>query len=235
MVKVYWGLFMFKSRTMKKEIKDIQYFLDKENEYISTHKNDGKIIEDGTGIIDADSHNPEYFLKRGKIQCYYNSMKEYIGNEENFKLTEAERVILRMFYGDVSCFFRDDYYHPSVPEIAEELFKVLNSVVLKAPQSKSSPLYRSCVREDRIDFKQEDIFTVPHNLTCTDKSWKRADTKNVYIIEPLKDGKTKAHNVYEIYNRTGEYQVNFTRGTSFKITKVIKKDGLKLIYMKELP
>ena len=39
-----------------------------------------------------------------------------------------------MFCGDMSCYFRDDYYHGTVPEIAEELFKVLNSLILKAPQ-----------------------------------------------------------------------------------------------------
>ena len=62
------------------------------------------------------------------------------------------------------------------------------------------------------------------------------DEKNVYIIEPLKDGSTKAHNLHAICNHGDEKQVNFTRGTSFKITKVItQKNGLKLIYMKELP
>ena len=40
----------------------------------------------------------------------------------------------------------------------------------------------------------------------------------------------------EIYNHYDEKQVNFTRGTSFKITEVItQKNGLKLIHMKELP
>lgn len=217
------------------EPKDIQYFIDKENEYISKHKNDEKILEYGTGIIDADFYNPEYFLKDGKIQSYYNGVKGYIENEKKFNLTEAERTILRMFYGDMSHIFRDDYYRGTVPEVAEELFKVLNSVVSKAPQGTSSPLYRFCVREDRVDFKQGDKFTVSHNLTCTDKDWRQSDIKNVYIIEPLKGGKTKAHNVYEIYNKTGENQVNFTRGTSFEITKVItQKNDLKLIYMKEL-
>ncbi len=221
---------------MKKEIKDIQYFLDKENEYISKHNNEEKIYAHGTGIIDADFYNPEYFLKDGKIQWYYDGIKGYIENEEKYELTEAERVILRMFYGNMSCFFRDDYYHPSIPEIAEELFKVLNSVVLKAPQSKTSTLRRYCVPQDKTDFLEGDIFTVAHCLTCTEDDWKQEDRKNVYIIEPLKDGKTKAHNLYEIYNHGDEKQVNFTRGTSFKITKVItQKNDLKLIYMEELP
>lgn len=221
---------------MKKEIKDIQYFLDKENEYISKYNNEEKIYAHGTGIIDADFYNPEYFLKDGKIQWYYDGIKGYIENEEKYELTEAERVILRMFYGNMSCFFRDDYYHPSIPEIAEELFKVLNSVVLKAPQSKTSTLRRYCVPQDKTDFLEGDIFTVAHCLTCTEDDWKQEDRKNVYIIEPLKDGKTKAHNLYEIYNHGDEKQVNFTRGTSFKITKVItQKNDLKLIYMEELP
>ena len=221
---------------MKEEIKDIQYFIGKEREYILKHKNDGKRMECGTGLIDADFYNSEYFLKAGKIQRYYSGMKEYIENEEEYDLTEAERVILRMFYGDMSCYFRDDYYHGTIPEIAEELFKVLNSLVLKAPQSKSTPLRRYCKSQDKTDFCEGDIFTVAHCLTCTEDDWKQEDRKNVYIIEPLKDGSTKAHNLYAIFEHGDEKQVNFTRGTSFKITKVItQKNGLKLIYMKELP
>lgn len=221
---------------MKKEIKDIQYFLDKENEYISKHKNDGTRFEYGTGIIDVDFYNPEYFLKEGKIQWYYNGMKGYNENEATFNLTKAERTILRMFYGDMSKIFRDDSYNGNIPEVAKELFKVLNSVVLKAPLCKSSLLRRYCVSQDKTDFCEGDIFTVAHCLTCTEGDWKQEDRKNVYIIEPLKDGSTKAHNLYEIYNHGEEKQVNFTRGTSFKITKVItQKNGFKLIHMKELP
>jgi hypothetical protein len=218
------------------ELKDIQHFIDKEKEYISKHKNDKKDFEYGTGMIDADFNNPEYFLKSGKIQWYYNTMKENIGNEGNFELTEAERVVLRMFYGDMSHIFRDDYYQNDVPEIAQELFKVLNSVVSKAPQNKSSLLYRFCVREDNVDLKKGDVFTVPHNLTCTEENWNQSDRKHMYIIEPLKEGMTKAHNVYKIFEHGLEHQVNFTRKTSFEITKVIiQKNGLKKIYMKELP
>lgn len=235
MVVMPLGLFTL-INTMIDEIKDIQYFIDKEKEYISEHKNDGSMFEEGTGLIDADFYNPEYFLKNGKIQRYYDGIKGYIGNEEKYELTEAERVVLRMFCGDMPCYFRDDYYHGTVPEIAEELFKVLSSLVLKAPQSKSSLLRRYCKPQDKTDFCEGDIFTVAHCLTCTEDDWKQEDSKNVYIIEPLKDGNTKAHNLYEIYNHYDEKQVNFTRGTSFKITEVItQKNGLKLIHMKELP
>ena len=160
------GLFSL-FNTMIDEIKNIQYFIDKEKEYISAHKNDGTIFEEGTGLIDADFYNPEYFLKDGKIQWYYDGIKGYIENEEKYELTEAERVILRMFYGDMSCYFRDDYYHEKIPEVAGELFRVLNSLVLKAPQSESSTLRRYCVPQDKTDFSEGDIFIVAHCLTCT--------------------------------------------------------------------
>ena len=35
---------------MKEEIKDIQYFIKKEKEYISEHKNDGSMFEEGIGV-----------------------------------------------------------------------------------------------------------------------------------------------------------------------------------------
>ena len=111
-------------RLIVMELKDIQYFIDEEKEYISKHKNNEKIFEFGTGIIDADFYNPDNFLKDGKIQWYYGAMIKYIDNEENFELTEAERVVLRMFYGDMSHIFRDDYYQNDVPEIVQRLLKM---------------------------------------------------------------------------------------------------------------
>ena len=53
---------------MKEEIKDVQYFIKKEKEYISEHKNDGSMFVEGIGLIDADFYNSEYFLKNGKYK-----------------------------------------------------------------------------------------------------------------------------------------------------------------------
>ena len=56
-----------------------------------------------------------------------------------------------------------------------------------------------------------------------------------FIIFPLKNGKTKAHDIYLIYNHgedygSPEFQVEFELGTKFMIDKI---DGTT-IYMHEL-
>lgn len=57
---------------------------------------------------------------------------------------------------------------------------------------------------------------------------------DVYVITPLPNGETKAHNLFDIYNHAGE--VDFLRGTTFKVTKVENTKGseYKKYYLTEL-
>ena len=56
------------------------------------------------------------------------------------------------------------------------------------------------------------------------------------MITPLTNGKTKAHNLYEIYEHGKEKQVDFLRDTSFMVTKVEETKGTsyRKYYLKEL-
>lgn len=45
------------------------------------------------------------------------------------------------------------------------------------------------------------------------------------MIAPLQDGNIRAHNLYEISAHGKEKQVNFLRGTSFKVMKVEETKG----------
>ena len=65
----------------------------------------------------------------------------------------------------------------------------------------------------------------PYNLTCTNFDWNQAKYKDIYVITPLANGKTRSHNLYEIYEHGDEKQVDFLRDTSFKVTKVETTDG----------
>ena len=60
--------------------------------------------------------------------------------------------------------------------------------------------------------------------------------KNVYIIYPLKNGKTKAHNLFEIICHGKENQVEFLRNTSFEVTNVLETVGTeyKKFYLQEI-
>ena len=159
-----------------------------------------------------------------------------IGNEEKFGLTKAEQVLLNMYYAQHSAKFRDDYYHGKIPEVVKQMFIGINNVVAKAPLNKDKVLYRFCCNEDPKEMKVGDVVHFPYNLTCTNFDWNQAKYKNVYVITPLPNGKTRAHNLYEIYEHGDEKQVDFLRDTSFMVTKVEETKGTpyRKYYLKEL-
>ncbi|WP_440337389.1 hypothetical protein [Megamonas funiformis] len=176
------------------------------------------------------------FLISKPIATCYDSCSKIIGNEEKFGLTKAEQVLLNMYYAQHSAKFRDDYYHGKIPEVVKQMFIGINNVVAKAPLNKDKVLYRFCHDEDPKGMKVGDVVNFPYNLTCTNFDWNQAKYKNVYVITPLPNGKTRAHNLYEIYEHGDEKQVDFLRDTSFMVTKVEETKGTpyRKYYLKEL-
>lgn len=81
-----------------------------------------------------------------------------------------------------------------------------------------------------------DIVTFLYNLTCVNYDWHQEDNENVYIITPLKEDKTKVHNLFEIMPHGDENQVDFLRNTSFKVTKIIETKGTQYrkFYLQEI-
>ena len=65
-------------------------------------------------------------------------------------------------------------------------------------------------------------------------------TQIKWVIKPLPQNKTKAHEIYRIYNHGDtcpfpEWQVEFERGTRFRITDIRKGNGYDIIHIEELP
>ena len=81
-----------------------------------------------------------------------------------------------------------------------------------------------------------DIINIPHNLTCTNYNWHQEKYNNVYIISPLRNGKTRARNLFEMRNHGDEMQIDFLRNTRFQVEKIEQtpKTEHKKIYLKEL-
>ena len=115
----------------------------------------------------------------------------------------------------------------------------LNSLLVKTPQTKSEVLYRQ-EESYRIDFqKMEDClnkgipYIHPCYMTTSTDDYDNKDCK--FVITPLKNGKTKAHDIYLICNHGEqclypENQVEFELGTKFMIDKI---EG-KTIFMYEV-
>ena len=108
--------------------------------------------------------------------------------------------------------------------------KGLDMALEKSPvYDEGNVLYRFCTYDDKVDFKEGDLYQAPHYVTTTKNNWNK-DT-HVYIIT-TKSVDTNARSIYKLYNKANENQVTFKRGTLFKITKV-EKGKYKKIYMEE--
>ena len=216
-------------------MKDIRYFLDEENKYCQTKPKECEVWDD-EALDGGTQRDPIDFLRQRPFQREYDSICYKKELTKEYDLNDSELTMLGLFIMHHSRFFRDDYYSDGVPEIAQNMFEVLDSVVSKAPVTHSTTLYRFCVNEDRHDMKVGDIITVPHNLTCTTERWDRRDN-SIYIITTLPHDKTRAHDVYRMYpHNEREKQVNFLRGSSFLITNIDNIEGTKYhkFYMSEI-
>lgn len=208
------------------ETKDMQYFLEAEKKFCKEHPDYGKpFFDEKYGMREVGDEDSANFLIGKPIAEYFNHCNRNFGNEEKYGLNEAERVLLCMYYAQHSAKFRDDYYHGVIPEVVKQMFIGINNVVAKAPLSKDKILYRFCQSADPKGMKVGDMVKFPYNLTCTNYDWNQAKYKDVYVITPLANGKTRAHNLYEIYEHGKEKQVDFLRDTSFKVTKVVTTEG----------
>lgn len=217
--------------------KDIQYFLNAEKEFCKEHPDYGTLyFDEKYGMGKVGDNDQASFLIHRPFEENFNRHFKLIGNEDKYGLTDAERILLNMYYDQHSAKFRDDYYHSEIPEVVKQMFMGINNVVAKAPQNQDKILYRFCQSEDPKNMKVGETINFPYNLTCTNYDWKQAKYKNVYVITPLQDGNTKAHNLYDIYEHGQEKQIDFLRGTSFKVTKIEKTKGTpyKKFYLSEV-
>lgn len=198
-------------------MKDIEYFLYEEDKYNEIERDDFGVYDEDSKEIIFGNDDPLSFLIEKPFHGIYEKAIDYIKERtQGFCLSEAEMTILGVFYAKWSAPFRDDYYTPPIPELALNMFEVLDSVVAKAPVTENLLLYRFCVDEDKNDMKVGDNIIIPYNLTCTADNWNRKDS-NIYIIHTLPQNMTKAHDLYRMYNHGHEKQVNFLRGSKFLI------------------
>lgn len=219
-------------------VKDLQYFINAENEFCKKHPDYGECFFD-TSINEMSERGINdrlNFLSDRVISNCNKIIKEPSEKELEFGLSDAQRVLLMLFLGKYSYIFRDDYYYEGINDFIQNLLDTLDDMVNKVPINSDSKLYRFCNDYDKSDMKVGDIITVPHNLTCTNIDWHQERWNNVYVISPLNNGETRARNIFEICKNTGEMQIDFLRNTKFQVERIDYTKGTeyKKFYLKEL-
>ena len=216
-------------------MKDIKYFLEEEYKYCQTEREEVEVWDEEMRDWDY-KRIPLDFLRQKPFQREYGNIAYKKELTKEYDLSDAELTMLGLFIMHYSQCFRDDYYGDVIPEIAKNMFEVLDRLIAKAPQTTRNLLFRFCVDEDKHGMKIGDIVLFPHNLTCTEEKWNRNDN-NIYVITPLADGRTRAHDIYKMYpHNEKERQVNFLRGTQFLIKDVQDVPGTEYheFYMDEI-
>ncbi len=213
-------------------MKNVQYFVNEEEKYLSSPQANPELVWNDEYECFDYPYDPLDFLKRKPFSSFLFVKMDI---ENIYNLTDVEKLMLACFYGDISAAFRDDYYRGEVPALVGDMQLILNNAIKKAPKFNGKILYRFTKSPDKVDFAIGDIFQVQHNLTTTTEDWEQ-NRSDVYVITPLPANKTNAHSIYEIYNHGNETQVNFIRGTHFRIDKMESIDGTeyKRIYMSEI-
>lgn len=206
-------------------MKDIDYFIQAEIDYKQTPTPDMVYIE---GVGFEFPYEPLQFLRRSPFSSLAEISKK---NDGKNGLNTVEWTMLYCFLGPYSCYFRSDNYYEGIPDIVIEMQLVLDSVIRKAPKCVSKTLYRFLNDFDKRDFRIGEIYIPRHSLTTTTEDWGKDTDK--YIITPLSTEKTKAHSLYQIYNHGNETQVNFERGTQFRIVDITKESNRRIIFLKE--
>ena len=207
----------------------VQELIDIEKKYQGNHKNDPWVYNEVGELEPSNMNDDIVFLSKGYIKKHNEIKPETRKDLAEKGLGDFEILMLMCFVGYLSYAFRWNSYNDKkspIPEMCEGLDIVLE----KSPvYDEGNVLYRFCTSDDKVGFKEGDLYQAPHYVTTTKSNWDK-DT-HVYIITP-RSVDSNARSIYKLYNKANENQVTFKRGTSFKITK-IEKGKYKKIYMEE--
>ena len=188
-------------------------------------------IEDLQLIVETIyQHNPSAYKRGGDVELLNSHIKAMQHLKEvnkihykEYNLTDLEALSI---------------VRRKLNALTEVLIQNLDSALRKAPKNTHPVLYANdgfMRGNNRIG----DIFTVNGFFTTSIDDFDNAHSIK-WIIEPLPEGQTKAHEIYKIYNHGEdcpypEYQVEFERGTKFEITDIKKGKEYNVVHIKELP
>lgn len=189
-------------------------------------------------------HNPSAYKRGGDVELLNFHIKAMQHLKEvnkihykEYNLTDLEALSIVILEGfGCSRFIQEPLYNRrKLNALTEVLIQNLDSALRKAPKNTHPVLYANdgfMRGNNRIG----DIFTVNGFFTTSIDDFDNAHSIK-WIIEPLLEGQTKAH---EIYNHGEdcpylEYQVEFERGTKFEITDIKKGKEYNVVHIKELP
>lgn len=194
-------------------------------------------MEDLQNYVDELQSQASQEFPSQKGKTHMSDMYEFMNPEYRQILSSKEKYVVYQMFSTNSQLFRSDYKIDN-----QEGRNIWNNIVLSMPKSDRKIVYRYLHEYDRIDVHVGDILTFEHSLTTTKmgrKFRRPSDYIGKYIIRCRSQKLTRAHDVsilwndnYDIYKKAR--QINFEKGTSFVIDKIIVVHDKPYIYMHEI-
>ena len=195
----------------------------------ATYKNNPSAYKRGGDVELLDFHIKAMQSLRDKNKIHYT----------DFNLTDLEALSIVILEGFGSRLIQESLYNPyKSNDLTKILVQNLDEALRKTPKN-THPLLYANDGYMRGNNRIGDVFTVQGFFTTSKDDFDNAHSIK-WIIEPLPEAQTKAHEIYRIYNHGEdcpypEYQVEFERKTKFEVIDIRKQNEYDVIYVRELP
>lgn len=167
-----------------------------------------------------------------------NGLRINEGIHNDFGLNDVEILTLIMLEGFASNLIQRPAFNPKLKnEFNRILITSLDNALLKIPRTSHNTLYRQDCEYGMIP-KANDVLIIKGFFTASKDDFDNTHCIK-WIIKPLSNGHTKAHDIYNVYNHgleygNAEWQVEFERNTKFIVTKVVPQENFTEVYISEL-
>ena len=172
------------------------------------------------------------------VKCLESLILSKVINTTDTTLSKVEILSIVVLLGNKPELIQMAAFNPNKSnKFTKKIVGLLDSALLKVPKCTEPVLYRMDSYDNAVHEEKENICIKGFFTTSKDDFDNTNSIK--WIITPLPPEKTKAHEIYRVYNhgydRTyPEYQIEFERGSSFTITKIEDNDRYRTIYINEL-
>ena len=153
---------------MKKEI-TVDELLRIEDDYIKQQRTIPKIHTKEQGLVPANYNDKLFFFNQRHIAIQASNLTNDLKqNLSKWQLTKFEMLMLLCYQGDLWAVF-DNGDPLNSPYPINEMCKALDTVLIKAPTCKETPLYRRHRQNDVVDFREGEIRAFSSYLTTSTK------------------------------------------------------------------
>lgn len=182
-----------------------------------------------------ERYSPLWLLKTHAEIALENLNK--IPEVAQYQLTEVEFSTIIMLQGFASHLIQEAAFNPNMSNaLSSILIDALDSALIKIPKNTEETLYRNDDVNNREYSVGQEIQFNGFFTTSKDDFDNASHIK--WIITPLDSTRTKAHEIYRVYNHGLEFtapenQIEFERGATFVVTAVENGETFRTIHITE--